>query len=646
MTTSLIDLLRDTLPIHAAWSGAQANGGVGDGFPSANGLAKLMRFLKPQNIAQPRRVIPPKGIEKTAARQEQFLWSWKMNSSTEFADIQCRNSSKGYALYQVANRIVFGMQGQPEVRVELPTGVVLNLPIHQAACAAQAYVWNGYVPKGRRTMWPLEAAFDNGVVQAFVFQPSVDASGNILQPVVKNGKFAKNPLYAFKGRGPGKWQPVRQQEYQILSSMVPEGTEDPDAWLEMMTGPIMNKGNLLVQTSAKTTQTKTVSLTPPRIVVALSFGTCRERADFEPGGVVSMAKLFPTVSVWASFPIRSIWSSVFIERPATTTKIDNGNGSNSGCECDAHPEINSLLVADANEIGSPLQLPFWGGTFAYVAGGAHKRYAGQVLNVVARWKNTPRTYPNGTRYLVRRGWNSMTLDTPQLKGVQKVAGQGEFDNIHLAPQLKLDIASASYSPTGAGAVVPGAGTASEYLYQYTVDPDACETRRVWMAPFCATDCFHMHWRWGSQSATTEWVRGWDWTGPYKVAGAPMVPCNQNVMLEMTSPTSFYYHAQALHDDNTCVSGWHDILCHHGVAYAQDITSILATVSLYNVYNEDNYAFFDSNKKRLTTSNMSFMYWLMRFIPTGENATPWRTGTLKVTQRVALTEDELEGARKA
>ena len=62
----------------------------------------------------------------------------------------------------------------------------------------------------------------------------------------------------------------------------------------------------------------------------------------------------------------------------------------------------------------------------------------------------------------------------------KLPRQGAFDNVHIAPQMEVSLS------------VPVLG--------------GLPSTAVSMAPICAHDCFHMHWRW-SQHYTEEHTLG-------------------------------------------------------------------------------------------------------------------------------------------
>ena len=73
------------------------------------------------------------------------------------------------------------------------------------------------------------------------------------------------------------------------------------------------------------------------------------------------------------------------------------------------------------------------------------------------------------------GWNKHS--------VRKLGGQGEFDNLHIAPRMtvKPDLLKLNPKLQGLDSIV--------------------------MAPFCIHDCFHMHWRWGEKLDSIQ-ARGW------------------------------------------------------------------------------------------------------------------------------------------
>lgn len=652
MITSLIDLLRDCLPIHAAWSSAAAESKPKP--PGSYHLRRYMRVMHPGTpITLPAPPVPKvstygtaweltKNLVKspfvgwslTESILSARLWGLSLNPPNMATEVHCRARESGYRLHGVLKKITFGLNGAPKVKVTVQgTGQVLELPLDEKHLFTQFLVSGGWVPEGGRTLWPLEALHDAGFVLVFIYEPSVDSAGKI-----------ELPLAPFHPSGAGQWQPVRPEEKEQLKVFATP-LPDADGWLEAMTGPFMDAGGSQ-HVAARTNDTRSTKVVRPRIVVTVSLATCRERADFEPGGLVGMAKIFPNIMVSSGIPLATLEATVKIERTPATTVLDGGDGSKHGTCCGAYQEIGALLVSDGNEIenflGQPTQKPFWGGTFAYVEQAANQRLGGQRLHMVDRSKGDrtgPRKFKGGKRLLVTREPHMtkaflkslIGMGNQVLTGVEKVPGQGEFDNLHLAPALRLDLAKA---------VVPiyaGEGGYVEPLV-YTVDAAACHTDKVWMAPFCSHDCFHTHVRWGSKESA-KWAKGWDATGPHKVSGAPMIPVYQDAWLELHGPSAYSYHIKSNYGPKH-VSGTWDVVMHHGAAYAQAISDFVTFAkSQINLSLSQGAILEDSKGKPVTLGHAPLMYWLLRYQVDFE-------GTRVVaTERLQFRQDEVDAARK-
>jgi hypothetical protein len=296
--------------------------------------------------------------------------------------------------------------------------------------------------------------------------------------------------------------------------------------------------------------------------VVLSFSTFRERADFEPGGIVGMCKLFPHIMVRASVELQSVRASIRLDRPAKTKQFDSGNSDVAPgcCERDSYEEIGSILVTDSNEDPAgynDMQKPFWSGVFSHYEVDPEKRLGGQRLRVVDTAKPSKRTIEKcGSRKLAF--WPSPITD------IEKMPRQGEFDNFHLAPRLKLrDVGVFVSSVEGT------LGFRELDSAKWKLDP-------IVMAPFCSYDCFHFHWRW-SVNDTEKWVLGWGEAGPHSTPGVPMVAPNQDVDVVIHGPGSFTYSAHAQRHAGTQSAApsnikaleW-TVVMHHGGAYASAV----------------------------------------------------------------------------
>ena len=88
-----------------------------------------------------------------------------------------------------------------------------------------------------------------------------------------------------------------------------------------------------------------------------------------------------------------------------------------------------------------------------------------------------------------------------------------------------------------------------------------------MAPFCAHDCFHMHWRWSDNHNNEEATYGW---GPVKLrtckvrSGLALGPLRtRDVSLQLLGDAEFSYLARA---HGAPKDTWQPF-CHHGGGYA-------------------------------------------------------------------------------
>jgi hypothetical protein len=140
----------------------------------------------------------------------------------------------------------------------------------------------------------------------------------------------------------------------------------------------------------------------------------------------------------------------------------------------------------------------------------------------------------------REGWQRIPPVSRYLPSVvQKLPRQGEYDNVHIAPQMQVSLPAVP-------ALFPGFGPVA-----------------VSMAPVCAHDCFHMHWRWGWGYRNVESL-GWGPSGPNTIPGAPMVPLNQKIRIETPAfHAGLRYIAKASHQP----AGQWSVIMHHGASYA-------------------------------------------------------------------------------
>lgn len=239
----------------------------------------------------------------------------------------------------------------------------------------------------------------------------------------------------------------------------------------------------------------------------------------------------------ANLPVERMEATVQLSRPPTTmhTRMDGEEMSTN---------ISSAFFTDRNDALHPY--PRWDNLFDYYW---IDPPMGSEVKVVRRDRPSARER-EGLIKEVEMGSSrgSTWVAGYKPRRVQKVPRQGEFDNIHMAPKMKLPAAVVRELPRG-------------------------WPREVTMAPFCVHDCFHLHWRWGTRSDLApegpKWARGWSGDVPYSQAGAPMVAGNQEVSIKMLGPCSMAYTAR-IHAP--MVGRW-QVVMHHGAAYALSYTRV-------------------------------------------------------------------------
>jgi hypothetical protein len=292
---------------------------------------------------------------------------------------------------------------------------------------------------------------------------------------------------------------------------------------------------------------------PLRVLVVLGLGCAGERKDFEPGGVLGAAKIIPHFMVMANYALRDITATITQARPARTahTTMDGER---------MEAEFHAGLWTDSNDNRyGPPEMPYWQAIFDYFWVDPQTRLPMQMVK-----RSAPRREISGMLQVLHDdvvagpGGSGYAGSTYRPRTVVKLERQGEFDNLHIAPRMLL--------PTA---------LASKY-------PRSWPIQSVAMAPFCVHDCLHTHWRWGNPyfplffgSGANKWVKGWSrgvgsrLGQPYRETGAPMVPHNQDVTVELLTPSSFRYTAQA----QAPAAGDWQVIMHHGSGYAMSWTNM-------------------------------------------------------------------------
>lgn len=533
--------------------------------------------------------LPAKDPALDPAEQPLWAFSYTTARPAEVGSLYCRVRDADYVGHHVADRVAWGVEDpggllRPEVRVRFQSGADLRLPLTAEYLLWAFRVNGGYIEEDRSKLWRLESKLDTSILAVFLFD--IDpATGEMTKTDFERVQDPKlreelrEVARAVKELGTiaaGEIEPPEDDALQPETVPLPPPEEQPwgtrvlrgaDFWPDHPengnpTGapPVPAGIGGVVGTGVD------VHTEPARVMVVFSFTTCCERADFEPGAVVGFARCYPHLLVSATAPVSLIEGSAHIDRPKTMSKWHEEDRDMTASCCkppyDGWTEqIGGLLVTDANDNANsvtPLPLPFWPNMFCYYIVDPYLKEGLQRYHVVRTDRPDAR---DSAVPLVRRevvwvaGESSDPDGLAQENGViRKEARQGMFDNLHLAPRLRL-------------MNIEEVGDSDPH---HLIQPHfAIDSRAKWhlddiaMAPFCAHDCLHLHWRWG-KFADKKWTLGWDATGPYQKGGAPMVPEGQDVWIWFRDRASFTYHVNAQRPQPTL--GWH-VLMHHGVGYA-------------------------------------------------------------------------------
>jgi hypothetical protein len=594
---SLFDLLRDTLPIAAA-EYAMTNGGKLD-LDDLDGV-HAGTFLAALKTGEDYTADVPAYMNWPDAK-DQRLWSWKHQAAdpATISDVWCRVHNAGFSSHKVLDQLQWGWEDpqsgelQQLVKVVTMDGTVLELPLTREFVDSRFVVYDGYVPEDHSDLWKLETRLDKGLVVAFVYEIDVqhqihpwrarnpkdsneagqwsdynDAMQDI-PPHTTGAPRADCETTVTVGGWPDMTKPGEEEAPKAPSAdtTVTVVTTCKNPWGgRIRRAELMPASAMAAAVAGEVPSTAPASVDHMRVLVVLSFAVCRERSDYEPGGVVGMARLFPHVMVKADVPLKTIEATVRFDRPEKTQTREDGLPDKPKSCCltydVADEAIDCILVSDANNSGQPhggpvSLLPFWGNMFAYYQPHAFTSLGRVPLKMTRTDRRDERTDDTG---LVERDVVLRPRALNPVKEIQKMPHQGEFDNIHMAPKLKL--VGVTHILVD-GQMLP-------------IDRDMLRLDDIPMAPFCAHDCFHMHWRWGTD-ATIKWALGWDETGPHKVAGAPLVPLNQDVEVWFRSPHQFTCHSIVGREDGSAqilpACEW-QVICHQGTSYAVEMTGWL------------------------------------------------------------------------
>jgi|GEM_PF-4267563 len=497
--------------------------------------------------------VPPDQWESTTKedrRRSRSIWGYAANrSSDEVHGITCRVAGDGFKRYTVLNQLFYGndYDGTFKDSINVRTAnFQTQLRLNDEACLANFLVTNGVQHKNNHWLWPLAARHDRALLRVFVYD--VDGfSGKVTpltllpeghpdQPDLK--KF-REACKALEGHSPST-KPISLVLFQdrLWRHAQPTPLVAPVVPMLPGMGPAMVAASAAIQVQAASM----------RIVVCCALTLHKEDDTYTPGRPAWAVRLSPHIMVRSSQPLVEIAAGLKFHRPSAT---DIEGGDACGCG-EMNKEMSSLLVSDTNkgnfvyDAVAGLPQPFWNNLFNYYvpdpANHPELKKLGK-LKVVDRTRIGPRLAIDGA--ILRQG--------DPIGRVTRFPRQGLFDNVHVAPTMKMPPVEAAERVFGSRIMVS--------------DRDAWHLDKIWMAPICAHDCFHMHWRWTDSVFTTDTsVYGWKAGQPCAKAGEVMIPENQDLFIRFLSPAIFSYFAQAF---EVKADEW-QVFCHHGAAYVVEV----------------------------------------------------------------------------
>jgi hypothetical protein len=640
---SLFGILLDTMPLAGAQLALMANYGKDFEDLSDDEAGTLLRYLLPDEdyTAQ----IPE--LKATAKLSEedqvQRLWGWKHVAAepAKITDVYCRHRGSAYKPHKVLDWIQWGLEDpagkfRQVVRITNACGVPIELPLTQEFVYWKWLAHAGWLPEDATPLWRLPALHDSSLVIAFAYEidPTTGTARSLRTSTPRKAtEAAAREDMETNARRLAKGS-AKTDDPEAIDRMICEAQQqDPlrDGFVEPCDGVtpwggqilrhhFMNRGPSEGAVQGQTGDKCPATAAAARVLVVLSLTTCRERANYEPGGVVGVARFYPHVTVHADIPLTKIEASILFDRPPSTTIAAEGSGGPEEEECckghDASEKwIDAVLVADANKNNQSIpaavmpMLPVWANMFAYCLPGAYAKVCGQRIRCVRPELKGPRVNDEGIVFRHQVLGDIVTA-------VEKEPYQGEFDNIHISPPMKLVNVAKMAFPNLLTYTFALPGLRADFLgTTFPVDRKAMKLDEITMAPLCAHDCFHMHWRWG-KTAEAKWVLGWDETGPYRVAGAPLVPRNQGVEIWLRSQSAFTYHAtvQPADGESLIPANVPQIIMHHGGGYAVAMEKLkkLLMDFTFDIVASPPIFLTDDNSRVSALDSWAMLYWWNRY----------------------------------
>ena len=574
---SLMRLLFDTMPL--AGARFSVTGGQPDTLDSemlsslrayVTAYAPVERVLMKEDCEQvPSTLVPDQtGMTKPEldelkglrfdARRTLPVWSFDASQRLSRVDnLDCRAEAEEYRNLRVLESVEFGSEDSqgsfgPAVVVTTTSGRIHRLALDEDACVASMIARDGSAGANCPSLWPVPAAHEYGILHVFLYE--LDPRTNQVTP----GQHIVDP----------QLDVFRSEVEKLTEAGLVQGAEDgeyldrvedifvDEAWQPM---PLDSAVAAEVGNDEAPGVTKEVALIPHRVLVCVFVGLHKVGDDYTPHRPAWGVRAYPVIMVRSNYELAKVRAGVKLVRPALTT-IDGMTTASCACS-EMSNAMDSLLIADSN-VGPPYDIvedrppvPLWDELFDYYVPNASTAMNGARIKVVDASKGKARTIDAVSKL-------------GRSTSIWRLPRQGAFDNIHLAPTMRMPTVKRIDCRVPSAWLPPLPGAA---LTVTDPDRDTWKLNDIVMAPICAHDCFHMHWRWSNATVSDAdltakgFVYQTDRTSPmipYRRRGAPLVPPNQDVYIRLPNQRSIVYEAEAW---NAKAEAW-QVICHHGVGY--------------------------------------------------------------------------------
>jgi hypothetical protein len=323
----------------------------------------------------------------------------------------------------------------------------------------------------------------------------------------------------------------------------------------------------------------------PLMEIELSVVMRGPASDFDPGGVPLALKTYPQIQFkWSKRPgvnkvVKSFAGTVRIvanpkhfhyETPMSGMAMGASNfhahtlRNDASCFADSNSSVDYsgsetiMKRPDVEVVVASLAKPTWATVFDYYyphivtndPGNREREFVAVHGPLAGNQAKARKMY---VRHLVESG-----PDKYHDMFITKYPRQGGYDNIHVTGYMGKHTGFAEQAAIQRNllAIYNAQGGASQDSYPYEHYPGQLDVadiaaEDVVAAPFCGTDCFHMHWRWSLLSdsiantpglyqfyrITPANYRGWSATASHVDLGAPLIPPNQELRIRFEALTS-------------------------------------------------------------------------------------------------------------